>query len=139
MLVLDSSALSGAMRGDSLALAHARTRRPGELFLVPPVAAEIQYGIARLPAHSRRSRLLRAEYARWRSVLRWLDWPERASGIFGEQKTRLESRGIRIGDMDIAVGAIALAHGFGVATCNARHFRRIEGLRVFDWTEPVGA
>ena len=36
--------------------------------------------------------------------------------------------------MDIAVAAIALAHGFGVATCNARHFMRIESLRVDDWS-----
>lgn len=125
------------MRGDPLALAHARTRRPGELFLVPPVAAEIHYGLARLPARSRRSRLLRAEYARWRRVLRWLDWVERASAIFGEQKARLEARGIRLDDMDLAVAAIALAHGFGVATCNARHFSRIEGLQVLDWAEAV--
>lgn len=62
MLVLDTSALSRAMRGDEVALAHARQRRPGELFLVPPVAAEIEYGIARLPVHSGRSRLLREQY-----------------------------------------------------------------------------
>jgi len=42
-----------------------------------------------------------------------------------------------IDDMDIAVGAIALAHGFGVATCNARHFARVEGLHVLDWAEAL--
>jgi len=122
------------MRGDPLALRHAGTHRPGELFLVPPVAAEIQYGLARLPAQSRGSRLLRAEYTRWRSTLRWLDWGEEASAIFGEQKARLEIRGVRIEDMDLAVAAIAMARGFGVATCNSRHFGRVEGLPVQDWT-----
>src|SRR3990172_4762774 len=137
MLVLDTSALSGAMRGDPLALAHAQAERPGELFLVPPVAAEIHYGIARLPSHSRRSQLLRGEYNRWRAILRWLDWGEEASTIFGEQKARLEGRGTRIDDMDLAVAAIALAHGLGVATCNARHFNRVDGLRVLDWSKVV--
>lgn len=125
------------MRQDPLARAHARAQRPGELFLVPPVAAEIQYGIARLPARSRRPHLLRTEYRRWRNLLRWLDWGEDASAIFGEQKARLEVRGVQIGDMDLAVAAIAMAHDLGVATCNARHFRRIEGLQVLDWAEPV--
>jgi len=101
---------------------------------VPPVAAEIQYGIARLPPHSRRTRLLRGEYARWRAMLRWLTWDEGASLVFGEQKARLEARGSRLDDMDLAVAAIALAHGHGVATCNARHFIRIDGLQVFDWS-----
>ena len=39
-----------------------------------------------------------------------------------------------IEDMDIAVAAIAMVHAFGVATCNVRHFERIEGLRVDDWS-----
>jgi predicted nucleic acid-binding protein len=135
MPVLDTSALSGAMRGDPLALAHARAERPGDLFLVPPVAAEIHYGIARLPSGSRRSQLLRGEYGRWRAMLRWLDWGEESCAIFGEQKARLEARGTRLDDMDLAVAAIALAYGLGVATCNARHFSRIESLRVLDWSK----
>lgn len=126
------------MRADALALAHAGRQRPGDLFLVPPVAAEIQFGIARLPERSRSAHLLRAQYRRWRALLRWLDWTEAASELFGDQKASLEARGALIDDMDIAVAAIALAHRFGVATGNARHFRRIEGLQVVDWTAPLG-
>jgi tRNA(fMet)-specific endonuclease VapC len=133
MTVVDTSALSRLMRADAPALGHAGERRPGELFLVPPVAAEIQFGLARLPLRSRRVQLLRAQYRRWRALLRWLDWTEAASEIFGEQKAQLEAWGTLVDDMDIAVAAIALAHQFEVATCNARHFQRIEGLRVIDW------
>jgi predicted nucleic acid-binding protein len=64
---------------------------------------------------------------------------ESASDLFGDHKARLEARGMLIEDMDIALGAIAMAHGFGVATCNARHFTRIEGLRVDDWSLPLPA
>lgn len=135
MLVLDTSALSRVMRADPLAVAHAGEQRPGDLFLVPPVAAEIRFGIARLPAGSRRAQLLRSQYRRWRVLLQWLDWTEVASDVFGDQKARLGARGTRIDDMDIAVAAIAMAHHFGVATCNVRHFERIEGLRVADWAE----
>lgn len=138
MLVVDTSALSRVMGADALALIHAGDRRPGELFLVPPVAAEIQYGIARLPARSRRARLLRSQYRHWRALLRWLDWTETASEIFGDQKAELEARGTLIDDMDIAVASIALAHHFGVATCNTRHFVRITGLQVVDWAEARG-
>jgi tRNA(fMet)-specific endonuclease VapC len=122
------------MQAEPIALGHAREHRPGDLFVAPPVAAEIQFGIARLRPGSRRVQLLRAQYRRWRALAEWLDWTEAASDIFGEQKARLEARGILIEDMDIAVAAVAMAHGFGVATCNARHFGRLEGLRVHDWS-----
>jgi tRNA(fMet)-specific endonuclease VapC len=135
VLVLDTSAVSRLMQAEAVALAHAGEHEPGDLFLTPVVAAEIQCGIARLRAGSRRAQLLRLQYRRWRALLVWLAWTEGASDIFGEQKARLEARGALIEDMDIAVAAIAMAHGFRVATCNARHFGRIEGLRVDDWAE----
>jgi tRNA(fMet)-specific endonuclease VapC len=134
VLVLDTSALSRLMQAEPVAVRHAGAHRPGDLFVAPPVAAEIQFGIARLPGGSRRVQLLRLQYRRWRALTQWLPWTEGASEIFGEQKARLEARGILIEDMDIAVAAIAMAHGFGVATCNARHFGRIEGLPVDDWS-----
>ena len=124
------------MRGDRLALDHARGWHPGELFLVPPVAAEVEYGLARLPPDSRRRALLTGEYARWRKLLRWLDWEEEASRAFGREKARLEVAGSRIDDMDLAIAAIALSRGLAVATLNSRHFRRIEGLEVHDWSKP---
>lgn len=122
------------MQAEPVAVGHAGEHRPGDLFVAPPVAAEIQFGIARLQGGSRRVQLLRLQYRRWRALTQWLPWTETASDIFGEQKARLEARGTLIEDMDIAVAAIAMAHGFGVATCNARHFGRIEGLRVDDWS-----
>ena len=134
MLVLDTSALSRLMRAEPVALEHAGEYRPGDLFVAPPVAAEIQFGIARLSAGASRVQLLRSQYRRWRALAEWLPWTELASDIFGDHKARLEARGALIEDMDIAVAAIAMAHGFGVATCNARHFGRIEGLRVDDWS-----
>ncbi len=47
MLVLDTSALSRLMRAEPVALGHAGQHSPGDLFMAPPVAAEIQFGIAR--------------------------------------------------------------------------------------------
>jgi tRNA(fMet)-specific endonuclease VapC len=133
VLVLDTSALSRLMQADAVALGYAAEHRPGDLFLTPPVAAEIQFGLARLRPGWRRTQLLGSQYRRWRALMEWLEWTEAASDIFGAEKARLEARGTLIDDMDIAVAAIAMAHALGVATCNARHFARIEGLRVDDW------
>jgi len=42
----------------------------------------------------------------------------------------LSGRGDAIGAHDLWVAATALAHGLGVATRNASHFERVQGLRV---------
>jgi tRNA(fMet)-specific endonuclease VapC len=42
----------------------------------------------------------------------------------------LSSRGQPIGAHDLWIAATALAHDLGVATRNASHFTRVEGLRV---------
>ena len=42
----------------------------------------------------------------------------------------LSDRGEPIGAHDLWIAAPALAHGLGVATRNASHFDRVQGLRV---------
>lgn len=115
------------------ALRRLRGLEPGDLILCSSVAAEIHFGIERLAPGSRRQRLLRAEYARLRDALEWRDWTEEASALFGLHKADLERRGERIDDMDVAIAALALSLRAPVATLNARHLRRVEGLAVEDW------
>jgi predicted nucleic acid-binding protein len=134
MIVLDTSALSRAMGRDPVALAHAALHPPGQLILVAPVAAEIWYGLARLPKGSRKQHLLATEFQRWKKVLRWQSWGESAAEMFGQQKATLEAQGLRIDDWDIAIGAAAIVHGASLATCNPRHFGRLTGLHVLDWS-----
>lgn len=134
MIVLDTSVLSRAMRRDPAVLAHAALHPPGQLILTAPVAAEIWFGLSRLPSDSQRRRLLTSEFQRWKRVLRWQDWGETAAEMFGVQKASLEVRGALIDDWDIAIGASAIVLGGSVATCNPRHFTRLTDLHVMDWS-----
>ena len=51
----------------------------------------------------------------------------------GGIKAALERAGQLIDDFDIAVAAIALAHGAQVITANLPHFARVKGLRSCHW------
>jgi tRNA(fMet)-specific endonuclease VapC len=134
MLVLDTSAVSALMHGKELAQNRLRRERPDDVVLVSPVAAEVRFGLERLARGSRRRRLLEAEYARIRSVVRYADWTEEAADEFGRQKARLTRVGAIVDDFDIAIGSIAVVLGARMATLNPKHMRRIEGLVVDDWT-----
>ena len=132
-LVLDTSALSALMRREPGALERLKAARPGDLLICAPVAAEIRFGLDRLPEGSRRRVLLEGEYQRLRTVIPWSDWTEDAALEFGRQKARLERAGTPVGDMDVIIASVALSLGAGVATANVKDFAGIVGLRVEDW------
>lgn len=69
------------------------------------------------------------------SELPVLPFDARAARRYGEIRAELEQRGTPIGDADLRIAAIALAHGLKVITGNERHFRRVPGLEVENWLE----
>lgn len=132
--VLDTSAFSAAMRNEPEMVDFMRSVRPGQIAVVPPVVAEIEYGIQRLTRGKRRNLLARRQ-ERLLSAIRLLDWIPEASGRFGAIKSSLEHSGQIILDFDIAIAiaSIAVAHGAQLITANLAHFRRIEGLTCRHW------
>jgi predicted nucleic acid-binding protein len=133
MLVLDTSAASAVMHGMEAAVARLRVERPQDVILLSPVAAEIRFGLERLTRGSRRRRLLEGEYARLRAVVCFEDWSEAAAEEFGRQKARLSRTGTIIEDFDVAIGSAAVVLGARLATLNARHMARLQGLAIEDW------
>jgi predicted nucleic acid-binding protein len=111
-----------------------KARQPGDIAVVPPVVAEIEYGIQRLVPESKKRSLLSDQRTKLFAAVRVLDWTPQASVHFGSIKAALEFTGRLIDDFDIAVAAIALAHDAEVITANLPHFARIEGLRSRHWT-----
>jgi tRNA(fMet)-specific endonuclease VapC len=130
--VLDTNVVAALMRADAQVTARLeRTSRA--LVAVPePAWSELAYGLARLPSSKRRHRLedrlelLRAE-------LPTVSWTPEVSDAFGELKARLESRGQRLEDFDVAIAAHALANDAVLVTANVKHLARITELEVEDW------
>ncbi|MBQ4386857.1 MAG: type II toxin-antitoxin system VapC family toxin [Prevotella sp.] len=52
---------------------------------------------------------------------------------YGEIRWQLESKGQKIGDMDMFIAATAMEEDLVVVTGNTDHFSRIEGLKVENW------
>lgn len=134
MLILDTSAVSAVMHRVPTAIHRIQTIEPWSIILCSPVAAEIHYGLANLVASSRRRVLLEQEYRLIRDVVQWVDWSEEAAVVFGEIKAKLRKAGAPIDDFDIAISSIALILGAKVATHNIRHFEKVQGLSLEDWS-----
>ena len=57
-----------------------------------------------------------------------------ATEIFGILKAQLEIAGNRLDDFDLIIASCAIAHNLTLVTNNTKHFRRIDGIRLANWT-----
>ena len=58
--------------------------------------------------------------------------------VSGLIKSKLEKRGKPLDDFDIILASVALTHNLTLVTNNTRHFQRIEGLSLANWTGSSG-
>ena len=54
--------------------------------------------------------------------------------IFGIYKAKLERSGTSLDDFDLILAACAMTNNLVLVTNNTKHFKRIEGLKITDWT-----
>ena len=60
---------------------------------------------------------------------------EESAEIFGMTKAQLEKAGSPLDDFDLIIASCALSNNLVLVTNNVRHFQRIEGLKLANWTE----
>ncbi len=54
---------------------------------------------------------------------------------FGSLKAQLEQGGNRLDDFDLVIAATAITIGYRLVTNNEKHFSRIEGLEIENWSK----
>lgn len=55
--------------------------------------------------------------------------------IFAEEKARLQKNGNIVDDFDLLIGASAVANNMILVTNNEKHFKRLKGIQVENWTK----
>ena len=55
--------------------------------------------------------------------------------IFGMLKSKLEKTGKSMDDFDLILASTALSHNLIIVTNNTKHFQRVEGLKIENWTK----
>jgi tRNA(fMet)-specific endonuclease VapC len=59
---------------------------------------------------------------------------EKSAEIFGMLKAILEKSGSRLDDFNLIIASCAMAHNLTLVTNNVRHFKRINGLKLTNWS-----
>jgi tRNA(fMet)-specific endonuclease VapC len=126
---------------DTISLLHKRhpqvsshvylyTQQFGQLTFTEMSYYEVTRGLKAIPATTRL-----AEFERFCRHHRILPFTHDAAVHAADMWVDLKQRGQLIGDMDVLIAAVAMSEGLAVVTRNTRHFGRIAGLTVIDWTQ----
>ena len=57
--------------------------------------------------------------------------------IFAKEKARLRKSGTPVDDFDLLIGACAIVNNMVLVTNNAKHFKRLDGIVIENWTIPT--
>jgi len=55
--------------------------------------------------------------------------------VYAKEKARLKTKGKIIDDFDLLIGSTAVFHDLIMVTKNLKHFERIKGINIEDWTK----
>lgn len=132
--LLDTDVLSLYLRqGDSAIVDHCRRyiQRYGHLTLSILTYYEVVSGLCYRDARKQLD-----AFHRFIARNAVLPLTERSAALAAERYGQLRQRGTPVDDIDLLIAGIALEHGLVLVTRNRRHFERIEGLTLADWSEP---
>ena len=130
--MLDTDTASYIIKRRTPAIGAKLAAIPPSLVCVSVVTrAELQYGLKRLPA----GHPLHVGVHRFLSIVRALPWDAEAADAYAGVRHQLVSSGQPIGEMDMMIAAHSRAARAVLVTNRVRHYERIPGLILANWSE----
>jgi tRNA(fMet)-specific endonuclease VapC len=127
--LLDTDTVSYALRGEGQVAGRITAHKPSDLCISAISLAELRYG-----ADRKGSRRLHALIDTFAAAVEVVGFDEDAAREFGRIGTILAERGTPIGELDVLIAAHAASLRCTLVTNNVRHFSRVPGLALENWT-----
>jgi len=131
MYLLDTDTLIYSLKGEPAVNKNLRDHFYDPLKMSVITLMELYYG-----AH--KSRKIASNLAKIKTLelsFEIIPISEESAEIFGMTKAQLEKAGSPLDDFDLIIASCSLANNLVLVTNNVRHFQRIEGLKLTNWTE----
>ncbi len=118
------------MKGVIQVVKHTKDHSRRDLFISEATVAELKFGVAKSERPLRNQEHLSLFMAEMTilPIGPVLD-------VFSFEKARLYRIGQPLPDFDLLIGATAIHHDLTLVTNNTKHFQRLEGIKLEDWTK----
>lgn len=133
MFLLDTDTVSYILRGQGPAAARLTAHQPSEVSISALTLAELRFG-----AERRRSRKLHGIIDAFTRTVAVLPFDGAAAAAFGRVQAALETKGTPIGTLDTLIASHALALNCTLVSNNLKHFSKVKGLKVVNWSAEAG-
>lgn len=131
MYLLDTNIIIYSLKGNQAVQENLRIRCNG-IFCISVISLmELYYGAYK----SQRVESNLAKVKTIEKTLRVIQAGEEIVELFGMLKAQLEAKGQPVDDFDLVIASTALAHNLILVTNNIRHFQKIEGLKLENWSQ----
>ncbi len=131
MYLIDTDILIYSLKGDPVIVNHLRGSSASPKAISVISFGELIYGAFK-SAHPNQNL---ARVRRLGEVLPVIDISPAIMEAFGSLKAQLEQGGNRLDDFDLVIAATAITIGYRLVTNNEKHFSRIEGLEIENWSK----
>jgi tRNA(fMet)-specific endonuclease VapC len=132
MFLLDTDTLVYSLKGNKAVVRNLELHRHDILKISVISLMELFYGAYK----SERVAANLAKVRRVADAFEVLALDFATAETFGMIKANLESQGTPLDDFDLVIAAGALAFNLTLVTNNEKHFLRLEGLKLENWTSP---
>ncbi len=127
--MLDTDTVSFALRGLGQVASRLQSHKRSELCLSAITVAELRFG-----ADKRKSRRIHRVIDAFLAGIDVLAFDAAAAAKFGVVGAALATSGLPIGQMDTLIAAHALSVTATLVTNNEKHFSKVAGLKIENWT-----
>ena len=130
MFLLDTDTVIYSMKGKDAVCKNLLLHFNDSIMLSTVTLMELYYG-----AH--KSQKVTSNIAKIKSLeqsLEIIHIGTESAEIFGMLKAQLEVNGTRLDDFDLILASCALSRNLTLVTNNLKHFQRIDGLKLANWT-----
>jgi tRNA(fMet)-specific endonuclease VapC len=131
MYLIDTDILVYSLKGHAAVMDHLERTATAPKAISVISYGELLYGARK----STRADENLARVRRLGEILPVIDVSPAIMEAFGSLKARLEADGRRLDDFDLVIAATAITFGYRLVTNNERHFSRVDGLHLVNWTK----
>ena len=127
--MLDTDTISLVVRKNSSVIKNLIKHENDEICISAITNAELYYGLEK-----KGSERFFTEVASILGKLTIINFDDSQSELYGKIRVEQGKSGMCLDDMDMLIAAAALSQNAILVSHNTRHFSKIKGLKVEDWT-----